>query len=86
MSKAEAARAFGMVATSVKRYVTRAQRGTSLEPGKAPGKESKSVHGDMKLQLFVSTLKAELTSSVQPPTSYSQLSTTEGGYIPRWVT
>jgi transposase len=49
MSKAQAARTFGVGATSVKRYVARAQRGTSLEPGKAPGKEGKLGHSGMKL-------------------------------------
>ncbi len=38
MSKAEAARTFGVGISSVKRYSTKAQRGEPLEPGKAPGK------------------------------------------------
>ena len=41
MSKAQAARTFGVGATSVKRYVSLAQQDRSLEPGKAPGRESK---------------------------------------------
>jgi transposase len=49
MSKAEAARTFRVGATSVKRYVIRAQQGAPLEPGKAPGKESKLGHSGMKL-------------------------------------
>jgi transposase len=49
MSKAEAARTFRVGATSVKRYVARAQQGESLEPGKAPGKQSKLGHGSVKL-------------------------------------
>ena len=41
MSKAEAARTFGVGISSVKRYTTKAQRGEPLEPGKAPGKRPK---------------------------------------------
>ena len=37
MPKAEAARTFGVGISSVKRYVSKAQRGVSLEPGKASG-------------------------------------------------
>jgi transposase len=42
MSKAEAARTFGIGISSVKRYTTKAQRGEPLEPGKAPGKRPKN--------------------------------------------
>jgi transposase len=49
MSKAEAARTFGVGPTSVKRYVARAQQGEPLEPGKAPGKKSKLGDSGMKL-------------------------------------
>jgi transposase len=49
MSKAEAARTFGVGPTSVKRYVARAQQGGSLEPGKAPGKQSKLTESSIKL-------------------------------------
>ena len=49
MSKAQAARTFGVGATSVKRYVSLAQQGRSLEPGKAPGKESKLGESGMRL-------------------------------------
>ena len=38
MPKAEAARTFGVGISTVKRYATKAQRGESLEPAKAPGK------------------------------------------------
>jgi transposase len=38
MSKAEAARTFGVGISTVKRYVSKAQRGEPLEPGKVPGK------------------------------------------------
>src|SRR5215216_5041953 len=41
MPKAEAARTFGIGISTVKRYVTKARRGESLEPGKAPGKRPK---------------------------------------------
>jgi transposase len=41
MPKAEAARTFGVGISTVKRYATKAQRGESLVPGKAPGKRSK---------------------------------------------
>jgi transposase len=41
MSKAEAARIFGVGISTVKRYAAKAQRGEPLEPGKAPGKRPK---------------------------------------------
>ena len=40
MPKAEAARAFGVGISTVKRYATKAQRGEPLAPGKAPGKRT----------------------------------------------
>jgi transposase len=49
MSKAQAARTFGVAATSVKRYVSLAEQGRSLDPGKAPGKQSKLGHSGMRL-------------------------------------
>lgn len=49
MSKAHAARTFGVGATSVKRYVSLAERGRSLEPGTAPGKRSKLGESGMRL-------------------------------------
>jgi transposase len=49
MSKEEAARTFGVGASSVKRYVKMAQQGESLTPGKAPGRESKFGQIGMKL-------------------------------------
>ena len=39
MSKAQAARTFGVGATSVKRYVKLAEEGKPLTPGKAPDVE-----------------------------------------------
>jgi transposase len=41
MSKAEAARTFGVGISSVKRYASKAQRGELLEPGTTPGKRPK---------------------------------------------
>jgi transposase len=41
MSKAQAARAFGVGISTVKRYASKAQRGEPLEPAKAPGKPPK---------------------------------------------
>src|SRR5215208_5814991 len=38
MTKSEAARAFGVSLSSVKRYSKAAREGSSLSPGKAPGK------------------------------------------------
>src|SRR5215208_1966363 len=49
MSKSQAARTFGVGATSVKRYVTLAEQGKPLSPGKAPGKKSKLDESAMKL-------------------------------------
>ncbi len=49
MSKAQAARTFGVGATSVKRYVSFVEQGRSLEPGKAPGRESKLGQSGMRL-------------------------------------
>ena len=37
MPKAQAARTFGVGISTLKRYATKARRGESLEPGKAPG-------------------------------------------------
>jgi transposase len=41
MSKAQAARTFGVGISTVKRYATKAQRAEPLEPAKAPGKRPK---------------------------------------------
>jgi transposase len=41
MPKAQAARTFGVGISTVKRYASKAQRGESLEPDKAPGKAPK---------------------------------------------
>jgi transposase len=49
MSKAQAARTFGVGATSVKRYVKLAEEGKPLSPGKAPGKKAKLDESAMKL-------------------------------------
>ena len=47
--KAEAARTFGVGISTVKRYATKARRGESLEPGKAPGKPPKMGQPASKL-------------------------------------
>ena len=49
MSKAQAARTFGVGATSVKRYVKLAEQGKPLSPGKAPGRKGKLNESGMKL-------------------------------------
>ena len=49
MSKAQAARTFGIGATSVKRYVKLQEEGKPLSPGKAPGKKGKLGQRGMKL-------------------------------------
>jgi transposase len=43
MSKAQAARTFGVGATSVKRCLKLSEEGKSLTPGKAPGKKKNLV-------------------------------------------
>ena len=59
MPKAQSARAFGVGISTVKRYAAKAQRGESLEPGKAPGKAPKidepvrkPLEGDLKERPF----------------------------------
>src|SRR3712207_1515683 len=49
MSKAQAARTFGVGATSVKRYVKLKEEGKPLSPGKAAGKKCKLGQSGMKL-------------------------------------
>lgn len=49
MSKAQAARTFGVGATSVKRYVKLREQGKPLAPGKAPGNKGKLDGGARKL-------------------------------------
>ena len=49
MSKAQAARLFGVGTTSVKRYVSLADQGKPLNPGKAPGKKGKLDECGMRL-------------------------------------
>jgi transposase len=49
MSKAQAARTFGVGATSVKRYVKLAEEGKPLNPGKAPGRKGKLGGSGIKL-------------------------------------
>jgi transposase len=64
MSKAQAARTFGVGATSVKRYVKLAEEGKPLTPGKAPGKKGKLDKSAMKL------LKEDLHS--RPAVTYDE--------------
>jgi transposase len=59
MPKAQAARTFGVGISTLKRYAAKAQRGESLEPGKAPGKSPKIdepvrklLEGDLKERPF----------------------------------
>ncbi len=49
MSRAHAARTFGVGATSVKRYVKLKEEGKPLTPGKAPGKKGKLDANAVKL-------------------------------------
>lgn len=49
MPKVQAARTFGVGISTVKRYATRARRGGSLQPGKAPGKPPKMGQPASKL-------------------------------------
>jgi transposase len=49
MPKAQAARTFGVGISTVKRYATKARRGESLRPGKAPGKPPKMGQPASKL-------------------------------------
>jgi transposase len=60
MPKAQAARTFGIGISTVKRYAAKAQRGESLQPGKAPGKHPKMgeqvrklLEEDLKVRPFV---------------------------------
>src|SRR3712207_6184616 len=64
MLKAEAARTFGVGISTVKRYATKARRGESLQPGKAPGKRPKMdqkvgklLEEDLRERPFVTTLR-----------------------------
>jgi transposase len=49
MPNTEAARTFGVGISTVKRYMSKAQRGESLEPGKAPGRAPKIGERERKL-------------------------------------
>ena len=49
LPKTEAARTFGVGISTVKRYMSKAQRGESLEPGKAPGRAPKIGERERKL-------------------------------------
>jgi transposase len=64
MSKAQAARVFGVGATSVKRYVRLAEQGKPLSLGKAPGRKGRLDESGMKL------LEEDLRS--RPAVTYKQ--------------
>jgi transposase len=49
MNQSEAARAFGVSRSSVKRYLKAVRQGRSLSPGKAPGKRSSLDEKSRKL-------------------------------------
>ena len=63
MPKTEAACAFGVGISTLKRYMSKAQRGESLEPGKAPGRAPKIGERERKL------LEEDLIKSVPLPGS-----------------
>jgi transposase len=50
-SKAQAARTFGVGATSVKRYVKLQEEGKLLRPGKAPGNKGKLGQSGIRVSL-----------------------------------
>jgi transposase len=68
MSKAQAARTFGVGATSVKRYVKLAEEGKPLTPGKAPGKKGE-LHGSA----MVSCSRRICTRARPSPTRRGQI-------------
>ncbi len=68
MSRAQAARTFGVGATSVKRYVKLAEEGKPLAPGKAPGKQSKL--GEAGMRLLEEDLRARPTVSYRQRAEY----------------
>jgi len=63
MFKAQAARTFGVGATSVKRYVKLAEEGKPLSAGKAPGKKGKLDRSAIKL--LEEDLRARLAVSYE---------------------
>jgi transposase len=60
MTKSEAARAFGVSLSSVKRYAKAVSEGRSLSPGKAPGKKPLLDEKARKL------LEADVSSVLSP--------------------
>jgi transposase len=52
MNKSEAARAFGVSLSSVKRYTKAVREGRSLSPGKAPGKRPRLLEADVEERPF----------------------------------
>ncbi len=69
MSKEEAARTFGVGATSVKRYVKLQEEGKPLTPGKAPGKKSKKL-GQSGMKLLEDDLHARPTVNYEQRADY----------------
>ena len=63
MNKSEAARAFSVSLSSVKRYAKAAREGRSLSPGKAPGKRALLDEKARRL------LEADVEQSVLSPSS-----------------
>jgi transposase len=52
MNKSEAARAFGVSLSSVKRYAKAVREGRSLSPGKAPGKRPRLLEANVEERPF----------------------------------
>ena len=72
MSKAQAARTFGVGATSVKRYVKLQEEGKPLSPGKAPGKKGKlGQRGIRSYSKRIFTPDRPSTTNKEPTTSSS---------------
>ena len=71
MNQSEAARAFGVSLSSVKRYVKAVREGRSLSPGKAPGKQPTLDEKARKL------LQAPTLKSVRSPSTSTDRSTCE---------
>src|SRR3712207_1258758 len=76
-SKAQAARTFGVGATSVKRYVKLQEEGKLLSPGKAPGKKGKLGQSGMKLLEEDLHARPTLSATNKEPTISSSYSASE---------
>jgi len=81
MPKAQAARTFAVGISTVKRYASKAQRGESLEPGKAPGKPPKIDERVGKL--LEADLQERPFSTLRERCEYAEA---EGGVsVSRWT-